>query len=343
MKPGSAAQQPSAPPPSFIRAIVEAESRLREMSTQDPYPVYRLAYDTARELIPLDSFYICLYSEEHQMLFFPYNAEDIVYDAPDTHPLGNGPTSWVIRTGLPFLLTPENESTQLSGRVFGVRGLRSASAMHVPMRAALPGERSRLVGVMSAQSFAPDVYDSDSLDTLQLLADRIALHLEIAGALHDWRRRLADVEARAEACLARARAQANSGAQAVLQLMEALSEIRAAVPVHDHRLQRAILRMRSQCTEVVSRLRHTPGDEPLQPAVQQRRVPPLTSREREVLDLLADGADNAGIARWMGVSVPTVKFHLKNAYAKLGVGSRVQAVRAWTEARATSPENYPKG
>jgi DNA-binding CsgD family transcriptional regulator len=51
----------------------------------------------------------------------------------------------------------------------------------------------------------------------------------------------------------------------------------------------------------------------------------LTSREREVLDLVADGATNAAIAEALVVSPGTVKKHLDNIYAKLGVSSRVDA------------------
>jgi LuxR family maltose regulon positive regulatory protein len=54
---------------------------------------------------------------------------------------------------------------------------------------------------------------------------------------------------------------------------------------------------------------------------------PLTEREREVLRLLAAGQSNAEIARTLYVEVNTVKTHLKRLYGKLGVHSRVQAVR----------------
>jgi LuxR family maltose regulon positive regulatory protein len=57
-------------------------------------------------------------------------------------------------------------------------------------------------------------------------------------------------------------------------------------------------------------------------------LPVLTDREREMLALLANGISNKGIANRLFVSENTVKFHLKNIYAKLGVTSRVQAVSA---------------
>ncbi|MEN0112004.1 MAG: LuxR C-terminal-related transcriptional regulator [Planctomycetota bacterium] len=45
----------------------------------------------------------------------------------------------------------------------------------------------------------------------------------------------------------------------------------------------------------------------------------LSPREREVLALVAGGADNAQIARLLGTSETTVRTHLKNTRAKLGV------------------------
>jgi two-component system nitrate/nitrite response regulator NarL len=51
----------------------------------------------------------------------------------------------------------------------------------------------------------------------------------------------------------------------------------------------------------------------------------LTGREREVLTLLVRGATSAEIARTLSVSDHTVRTHMQNLFAKLGVRSRVQA------------------
>lgn len=53
---------------------------------------------------------------------------------------------------------------------------------------------------------------------------------------------------------------------------------------------------------------------------------PLTRREREVLRLLASGANTRMAAQRLGVSPATVRNHVQNMLGKLGVHSRLQAV-----------------
>ena len=57
----------------------------------------------------------------------------------------------------------------------------------------------------------------------------------------------------------------------------------------------------------------------------------LTPRECELLQALPSGGTNAQIARQMGLSVNTVKFHLKSLYEKLSVRNRAQAVALYLQ------------
>jgi DNA-binding NarL/FixJ family response regulator len=54
---------------------------------------------------------------------------------------------------------------------------------------------------------------------------------------------------------------------------------------------------------------------------------PLTHREVQVLELLAEGLSNKAIARRLAISDQTVKFHVSSISGKLGAANRTDAVR----------------
>jgi DNA-binding NarL/FixJ family response regulator len=68
------------------------------------------------------------------------------------------------------------------------------------------------------------------------------------------------------------------------------------------------------------------------------RMRKLTRREREILSLLAQGRTTSDIARTLSISVLTVQSHVKNLLAKLGVHSKVEAIRyAWRSGELEIP------
>jgi DNA-binding NarL/FixJ family response regulator len=64
----------------------------------------------------------------------------------------------------------------------------------------------------------------------------------------------------------------------------------------------------------------------------------LTTRELELLGVLADGWTNLQIATRTGISENTVKYHLKNLYDKLGVRNRAMAVALYASERRRGPQ-----
>jgi NarL family two-component system response regulator LiaR len=79
--------------------------------------------------------------------------------------------------------------------------------------------------------------------------------------------------------------------------------------------------------------RPTLAPEAAQVLIQQATRPPgpppgadLSSREREILALMAQGLNNPDIAAQLDIGRATVKFHVSNILAKLGASSRTEAV-----------------
>lgn len=112
----------------------------------------------------------------------------------------------------------------------------------------------------------------------------------------------------------RAREALEIGARAVLQAGISDSALRAAVAASHAGL------IVIDSGLVASRESLSP-DPRLLPTGRQ-----LTIRERKILSLVASGVSNKGVARTLGVSVNTVKFHLAAAFEKLNAATRAEAV-----------------
>lgn len=97
-------------------------------------------------------------------------------------------------------------------------------------------------------------------------------------------------------------------------ILQRLDAAAAALPARPDTALRELRRVRSLLTE---------------PAEVAAAVPviPLTTREREVLQLLARGNRNKEIALHLGLRERTVKFHVANLLRKLDVQSRTEALR----------------
>ena len=118
-----------------------------------------------------------------------------------------------------------------------------------------------------------------------------------------------------------------------LQLHEALSSVAALLD--------------DLCGADIDLARHATVAEPPRPQRSRegrsRLEALLTTREREVLELMADGHTNAQIADALTVSEATVKSHVKRLFRKLHVSNRAQAVARYAhvsareQQRMTSP------
>jgi len=71
---------------------------------------------------------------------------------------------------------------------------------------------------------------------------------------------------------------------------------------------------------------------------EPKATPPvvLTPRERQILDLLCTGASYRDVGTALGITLGTVQTHVKNLYGKLGVCTKIEAMR-WTLETSATP------
>ena len=79
-------------------------------------------------------------------------------------------------------------------------------------------------------------------------------------------------------------------------------------------------------TDLILRGRRVVTPEIQQALDERARQPTLSVRERQVLELVAEGMRNKEIAAALGISTDTTGMHVKNIYTKLDVHDRTAAV-----------------
>jgi two-component system nitrate/nitrite response regulator NarL len=82
--------------------------------------------------------------------------------------------------------------------------------------------------------------------------------------------------------------------------------------------------IRAVAAGLVVRTREKPR--PSFDAIGEGEPPLLTPREVEVLAAIGNGSSNKAVARRLGISEHTVKFHVESLFRKLGAASRAEAV-----------------
>ena len=132
--------------------------------------------------------------------------------------------------------------------------------------------------------------------------------------------RLAEEEAEAEIVLADADAPAPAE-QPVLRLGDAGDEGASVLPPSLSPAQ-----LDAALRAVAVGLRVSLPCPPTGFAEAEPTRPLLTPREHEILACIGEGMSNKAVARRLGISAHTVKFHLEAIFAKLGASSRADAV-----------------
>ena len=320
-------------PAEWVALLIEADQSIRRLEPENPYRLYEFLHQTVCRFAPVDAFYVCLYSEANQSLFFAYNAEGDVYDAPITLPLGEGPTSRAIKQRRPVVWNTEQEARSCGGIMFGQMERITLSAMHVPIRAQ-SGEQGGdvpILGVVSAQTYQGDAYSKPTVHALQWLADRAGMALSRERDDAAWRYRLKAAEAEAVDRQRPLLAMAEEFGAMLQDLSQQAEQARRLLPASaDPALSEALTLLCRSCNAAQTNanqlpLRHGPAPVPSSLLGQ------LTSGERAVLQHLAVGHPNKTIAASLGVRENTIKSQCKSIFSKLNVSTRTAAARLWLE------------
>ncbi|MFI5234743.1 MAG: GAF domain-containing protein [Gemmatimonadales bacterium] len=196
-------------PVEVLAAIAQATAELAP-----PERIYDMLRRQTERLIETDAFYLALWDEPHELIrFVAHHDRGELLPAVES-PLGDGPTSWVIRHRRSFLVHGEEHPIQRAGHTFGDER-RSGSALHAPL---LGGDR--LVGVISAQAYRVGAYTAESLRLLEAIAAHGAIALEISRVAAET----AAVQGEARASLASSR-MLETGLRRRLDQLDALGRV----------------------------------------------------------------------------------------------------------------------
>lgn len=135
--------------------------------------LYGELHEIIGTLMHAENFYIAIYDREQDLLHFPYFVDELDPQPPSLHP-GRGMTSYLLRTGVPLLVRPEDfEALVASGEVEPV-GADSVDWIGVPLKS---GDET--IGILGLQSYKPTIrYSKDDLDLLVFVSQHVAGAIE---------------------------------------------------------------------------------------------------------------------------------------------------------------------
>ncbi|WP_410665986.1 LuxR C-terminal-related transcriptional regulator [Amycolatopsis sp. lyj-84] len=285
----------------------------------DRFAVYNQVCRTLSKIAHVDSFYIGML--HGQKVRYVYGTEDQKFDDPVLHAYGpNGPVAWLLRHRQTYRFRYDNGAVLKAGTSFGDVTRESADVVTVPMFRPEPDAPDSVIGMVSLHSYTPEVYDDQAVRAVEWLTGvlaRVVVRQEEDRLLLEH---LASPDAGEHEALTSHRVIEYLSGQLSGIPTTALDVIEAPDPTLDTAMQ-ALREVMQRCERVQYELidmtsRTDPG-----PAT---RFTALTQAEATVALLIARGMGNQNMATELGVSVNTVKTHVRNILRKYGLTDRDQ-------------------
>ena len=250
-------------------------------------------------------------------------------DAPVIWSLGDGPTSWVIRSGRMLALTLDDKPPFQKARYWGRSQKPSVSSIHLPMRAWNRGSDPPLVGVLSSHAYSRVRYTPEIVASLQWLADR-------AGMVYQTQLALAEAEQAVTESALRQRDLQKSKTDMCNQVAHLLHDLSTTAHQIAEDLQSSSNPQAPKAFDLARRLYSAQAEVTMLPTgilpIERAHELPgtqsecFTPAEMGVVQGLLDGCSNKEIAEHLHLSVATVKFHLHSIYQKIGTTSRGKTI-----------------
>ena len=144
------------------------------VATLNLQDLYGTMFREIADRMPVDSFFVALYSPEEETIHMPFMYDDGSVLPPMSIPMNEGPTASVIRSKKPLLY---------NANAVGIEGVSLVGSteksvnclMMVPIILS-----DRILGVLSVQSYVPDAYSQSDLQLLSMIANHAAISIENA-------------------------------------------------------------------------------------------------------------------------------------------------------------------
>ncbi len=162
----------------------------------DPQEVCRAIHEATSRLMESEAFVVALVNEENNAIDLPYLVDRSGRQPPQQIEADAGLSGHVIRTGRSLRTGDIQEIEDELGVVHFGDEEHVTSVLAVPLKL-----RDKIFGLLSAQSYKPDVYTQDDQRILEMLASHAAIALENARLFRAERERSAELEAVRQASL----------------------------------------------------------------------------------------------------------------------------------------------
>jgi PAS domain S-box-containing protein len=201
----------------------------------EPEEVYTAIHRATSQLMPVKSFVISLLDEEQGDIEGVCLMDPSGRSPNQRLPLRQGLTGRVIASGQPLLIPDAEQVAALGGKTFGEGQPRSIVAVPITMS-------GKVIGMLSAQSYQPNVYTEDEQQILSTLANQAAVAIQNGRLFAETRRLAAELEQRVDERTAELEREKHN----TETLLRVLSEVSASLD-----LDRALNRTLALLNEVI--------------------------------------------------------------------------------------------